>query len=32
MKDYVVVVDELQRAIQLYDKNIRVAVGDGKAR
>lgn len=27
-KDYVVVVDELQRAIQLYDKNIRVAVGN----
>lgn len=27
-KDYIVVVDELQRALQLYDKNIRVAVGD----
>jgi Trk K+ transport system NAD-binding subunit len=27
-KDYVVVVDELQQALQLYDKNIRVAVGD----
>lgn len=27
-KDYVVVVDELQQALELYDKNIRVAVGD----
>lgn len=27
-KDYVVVVDELQRALQLYDKSIRVAVGN----
>jgi len=27
-KEYVVVVDELQRALELYDKNIRVAIGD----
>jgi voltage-gated potassium channel len=27
-KDYVVVVEELQRALELYDKNIRVAIGN----
>jgi Trk K+ transport system NAD-binding subunit len=27
-KDYVVVVEELQQALELYDKNIRVAVGN----
>ncbi len=27
-KDYVVVVDDLQHALELYDKNIRVAVGN----